>query len=198
MEDDKEHGRFASVMVPIIVAVISVVGVLGAAMFSNWDKLFPQKPSTQVLSGSNAAAAPATGSGASPSHPPVTPLRTKGPLFIVAPPGPEGASIGARILIELQVEGFQIASSPDGAKLLVELHAPDLGPLQVSPVGGLDGFSITTTLTAKMFPRSDGSGDTIPMQRQALGMGATETEARRNSIAAATDRLGRSIVDILR
>lgn len=198
MGDDKEHGRFASVIVPIIVAVISAVGVLGAAMFPNWDKLFPPKLPTQAPSGSNAATASSATSGARPSRPLVTPLRTKGPLFIVAPPGAEGASIGARILIELQVEGFQIANSPDGAKLLVELQAPDLGPPQASPVGGLDGFSVVATLTAKMFPRSDGPRDTIPMQRQALGVGATEIEARRNSIAAATDRLGKSIVDTLR
>jgi len=198
MGDDKEHGRSASVMVPIIVAVIGVVGVLGAAMFSNWDKLFPPRLPIQTLSKPSAATASSAMSGARLSRPLVTPLRTKGPLFIVAPPDAEGTSIGARILTELQVEGFQIASGPDDAKLLVEIQAPDLGPPQASPIGGLDGFSVVATLTAKMFPRSDGPGDTIPMQRQALGVGATEIEARRNSIAAATDRLGKSIVDTLR
>lgn len=195
MGDDKEHGRPASGIILIIVAVIGAFATLGAAIFPNWDKIFPPPLPTQTSSGSNAATAT---SGAHPPRPLIATLRTKGPLFIVVPPGAEGTSIGARILTELQVEGFRIANGPDDAKLLIEIQAPNLGLPQTSPVSGLDGFSVVATLTAKMFPKSDGSGDTVPMQRQALGVGATEIEARRNSIAAATDRLGKSIIDALR
>ena len=198
MGDDKEHGRLASVIVPIIVAVIGAVAVLGGAIFSNWDKLFPQKPPTQVLSGLNTTAAPSTDAKVRPSHSLFIPLKTKGPLFIVAPPGTEGASISARILNSLHVEGFQIANGRDGAKLLIEIQAPSQELPQAAAANGLDSFSVVTTLAAKVFPRSDGTGDVIPVQRQALGVGATEIEARRNSIAAATDRLSKSIIDTLR
>ena len=64
-------------------------------------------------------------------------------------------------------------------------------------MGGSEGFSVTTTLTAKIFLSSNNIEDVMPMQRQALGMGATEIEARQNSILAVTVRLGKSIIDAL-
>ncbi len=200
MGDDKEHGRFALVMVPIIVAAITGAGMLGAAVLSNWDKLFPQKLPIPAPSESNAAAAPSMVSGARPLLPPVpvAMLKTNGPLFIVAPTETEGAAIGARIVNELQEQGFRVVNSRDDAKLLIEIQAPDLAPAQVSPIGSLEGFSVVTTLTAKLQLRNDGKKNAAPVQRQALGVGATEVDARRNSIAAASDRLGESIVETLR
>jgi hypothetical protein len=52
--------------VPIIVAAIGVVGVLGAALIANWDKIFPSPP-TPTTTSSTAAPSP----GATQPHGPL-------------------------------------------------------------------------------------------------------------------------------
>lgn len=167
-------------------------------MIPNWDKLFPPKPLIQVSSESNEAAVISAASGVHSPRLPNTVSRKRGPLFVIASRDTEGESIGARLVSDLEREGFRITSSRDVAELFVEIQTPNLGLIQTSPTGGSEDFSVVTTLTAKVFSSVNGVEDVIPMQRQALGMGATEIEACQNSIAAVTDRLGKSIAEVLR
>ena len=37
-----------SATIPIAVAIIGLVGVLGAAVFANWDKLYPKMPGARI------------------------------------------------------------------------------------------------------------------------------------------------------
>lgn len=50
MSDEPER-KGKSHRTQIILALISLVGVLGAAMFTNWDKLFPPDPGTKPPQG---------------------------------------------------------------------------------------------------------------------------------------------------
>ena len=114
MGGDKEQGKSASdrvplilaVFVPNIVAVLGLVGNLGTAVISQWDKLFPQKPSNQASSKSNELIPSSTAFGAHSPRLFAIMLKAKGPLFIVVPPDAEGASIGAHIANELQGKAF--------------------------------------------------------------------------------------------
>lgn len=59
MSDDRQKQEGNGSPNPIILAVISVIGVLGAAMFANWDKIHPSSSQTpltnsdQVISSSS-------------------------------------------------------------------------------------------------------------------------------------------------
>jgi len=62
-ESDKKNGQSHSVV--IIVATLSLIGVIATALFANWDKIFPANISTQPTSSQ------------SPAPQTTTPLSTK-------------------------------------------------------------------------------------------------------------------------
>ena len=46
MSSDKESGNSSSARVQVYLAIIALIGTIATAVFANWDKIFPPKPTT--------------------------------------------------------------------------------------------------------------------------------------------------------
>jgi hypothetical protein len=74
----EEGKRDSTARIQILVAIIGVVGVIAAAVISNWSSIFPKPAATQTTSSN----APASNASAAPEKKPPKAVYSKGQLMV--------------------------------------------------------------------------------------------------------------------
>lgn len=121
-----------------------------------------------------------------------------GALFVAGPPGSDGALIGARARRVLEQEGFALVGDRGAARIAIEIGPPVFGPARTLPSSGLAITSVAATLQAAITSSAGGAPAAPPQEREVVGRGDGEEEARRDAVSRATDQLSERIAAALR
>jgi hypothetical protein len=119
-------------------------------------------------------------------------------VFIAVPVGNDGQVIAARVQRAITEAGFRIAPSRDAAGLIVVVEPPQLGQPEAFQIGGLENVSISGTISARILWGIDETPAGQGFVRQWRGIGMVESDARRNALHNASERIAESSVMALR
>lgn len=198
------------------IAALGVLTALAAALvglLDGVDKLVAKAQQTiAVLSGQAPTGPPSAPSTPAPQQNPqpaspareatlpgrVTERHIAGPLFVAAPPGSDGALIGARARRVLEQEGFALVGDRGAAGIAIEIAPPVFGPARTLPSSGLAITSVAATLQAAITSGTGGAPAAPPQQREVVGRGDGEEAARLDAVGRAADQLSERIAAALR